>query len=101
MANFCNKSKKQTPQDIRETLKKYYWFTLNSQTVVDLIANHETCPLFVPEMAQKAEAAREYIQTLARRSQKRLNCKINQITNAYYQIGENGESCYSMDQMFL
>lgn len=101
MANFYRnpKNKKKTLQDIREDLKKQYGF--DSSNVVEIIAHHETCPLFVPEMARKAEEAREYIQTLSKRSQKRLNCKINKILNEYYQIGENGESCYSMDQMFL
>jgi hypothetical protein len=101
MSNFYNnpKNKKKTLQDIREDLKKEYDF--DSSNVVAAITNHETCPLFVPEMAVKRDKAYEYIQTLSKRSQKRLYCKINSILNEYYRCDENGVSCYSMDQMFL
>lgn len=70
-----------------------------SKNVVEIITRAETNPLY--KDWSKIRRAWEYIQTLSRRSQKRLKMKINKVVNAYHTEDETGNSPYDYDQMFL
>lgn len=68
---------------------------------MNAIINFQTCPLHISEMQHKADEAYQYIETLFKRSQKRLWRKVRKACDQYYTPNEQGFSAYDMNMAMM